>query len=53
MNRRMLGTVLQPFCGKCCGEHTKSGNVRQKHKARQIEKREVRKLVEEEKHSED
>jgi len=26
----MLGVSRQPFCGKCCGEHTKDGNARQK-----------------------
>lgn len=25
---RMLGdSPRQPFCGKCCGEHTKAGNT--------------------------
>lgn len=48
MNGRMLGTVMQPFCGKCCGAHTKKASVIQKRQARQIEKREIRKLIREE-----
>ena len=35
----MLGKVLQPFCGKHCGEHTKKGNSKQKRRARRIESR--------------
>lgn len=30
---------MQPFCSKCCGEHTKAGNTLQKRRARRIEKR--------------
>ena len=48
MNTKMLGTVLQPFCGKCCGAHTKSGSTRQKRQARAQEKRAVMALVKEE-----
>ena len=48
MTTRMLGTVLQPFCGKCCGAHTKAASTRQKRQARAVEKREVARLVREE-----
>jgi hypothetical protein len=43
----MLGRVLQPFCGKCCGAHTKSGSTRQKRQARAQEKRNVAALINE------
>ena len=45
MNHRLLGTVMQPFCGKCCGAHTKKANTTQKRQARSIEKREVRRII--------
>lgn len=48
MTTRMLGTVMQPFCGKCCGAHTKRASTAQKRQARQIEKRAVRALIREE-----
>jgi hypothetical protein len=48
MNQRMLGTVGQPFCGKCCGAHTKKASTGQKRQARSQEKRGVRRLIEEE-----
>jgi len=48
MDTRMLGAVLQPFCGKCCGAHTKSASTRQKRQARAIEKRATDKLIQEE-----
>lgn len=48
MNNRMLGTVGQPFCGKCCGEHTKAGSTRQKRQARRQEAREVRRIIRDE-----
>lgn len=42
---RMLGVARQPFCGKCCGESTKCGNMKQKRaerrNARQMFKREL------------
>lgn len=51
MNQRMLGTVCQPFCGKCCGEHTKSGNKINKRRARRMERRELMNLIDEELYS--
>ena len=48
MNTRMLGAVLQPFCKKCCGAHTKAASTTQKRRARQIQKREFRTLIREE-----
>jgi len=44
----MLGKVLQPFCGKCCGEHSAAGNRRQKQQARAQQKRATRELVDSE-----
>jgi hypothetical protein len=43
----MLGTALQPFCGKCCGAHTKRDSTRQKRQARAQEKRNVAALINE------
>lgn len=38
----MLGTARQPHCGKCCGEHTKAGNARQKRAQRRAENQKVK-----------
>jgi hypothetical protein len=46
MDTRLLGKVLQPFCGKCCGEHNARGNRRQKQQARAQQKRETQQLIE-------
>ena len=35
---RMLGVARQPFCGKCCGEHSKVGNAKQKRAQRRSER---------------
>jgi hypothetical protein len=48
MNAKMLGTVMQPFCGKCCGAHSKAASTIQKRQARRIEKRQVARLIKEE-----
>lgn len=50
---RMLGTVGQPFCGKCCGEHAAPGHRKLKRQSRQIEKREVNKLITDERKFDD
>jgi hypothetical protein len=48
MTTRMLGTIGQPFCGKCCGVKRRSDHAALKRRARQIEKRAVRRLIMEE-----
>lgn len=39
---RPLGRHRQPFCGKCCGEHTKAGNAKQKRAQRRSERQSLK-----------
>lgn len=48
MTTMLLGRRGQPFCGKCCGEHTNAGSQIQKRRFRRVEKRELAKLIREE-----
>lgn len=40
---RMLGWARQPFCGKCCGDHTKAVKQITKRAARSADKQRIRK----------
>lgn len=42
---RMLGVVRQPFCGKCCGAHTKAASTLQKRAERRSSTQEFRRDV--------
>lgn len=39
---KMLGVMRQPYCGKCCGEKTKRGNMTQKRAQRRFENQRVK-----------
>jgi len=41
---RMLGSSRQPFCGKCCGDHTKAVKQITKRAARSHENQEIREI---------
>lgn len=41
----MLGKMRQPFCGKCCGEHTKKGNCKQKRAQKRAERQQLKESV--------
>jgi hypothetical protein len=39
---RMLGTARQPFCGKCCGTHTKKATQVIKRRERRAANQQIR-----------